>query len=244
MEFVRRHLSYSNIAATLALVFAMSGGALAATHYLINSTKQINPKVLNALRAGTGATGANGANGAAGAAGAQGSQGPAGPTGNTGPEGPKGLDGNAKEGKEGKEGPPGQEGKEGKEGKEGGHVGPWIPITSHSKLKEVTGFEELGVRTESAGATARLRGVLEVISEVHTTTEPLFIIPVGERPCKNLEFGDGVSFGGGSNHVGSLAISAETGAVTDPEVPVPAGNRYLLDGITWDVPPSRNECLN
>ena len=44
---MRRHLSYANVATTLALGLAMSGGALAAGHYLINSSKQINPKVLN-----------------------------------------------------------------------------------------------------------------------------------------------------------------------------------------------------
>jgi hypothetical protein len=70
--------------ATLALFFAMSGGALAAKHYLVNSTKQINPKVLRALKGKTGPTGP------AGALGAQGKEGAAG-----------------KEGKEGKEGKPG-----------------------------------------------------------------------------------------------------------------------------------------
>ena len=35
----------------------MSGGALAATHYLINSKKQINPKVLKQLKGNKGATG-------------------------------------------------------------------------------------------------------------------------------------------------------------------------------------------
>jgi hypothetical protein len=48
---MRRHLTYANVAATLALVFSMSGGALAAKHYLIDSTKQINPKVLKSLSA-------------------------------------------------------------------------------------------------------------------------------------------------------------------------------------------------
>jgi hypothetical protein len=47
MNSIRRRLSYANVVATLALVFAMSGGALAASHYLVNSTKQINPKVLS-----------------------------------------------------------------------------------------------------------------------------------------------------------------------------------------------------
>ena len=43
-------LTYANVAATLALVFSMSGGALAASHYLINSKSQINPKVVRALK--------------------------------------------------------------------------------------------------------------------------------------------------------------------------------------------------
>jgi Collagen triple helix repeat (20 copies) len=85
---MRRHLSYANVAATLALVFAMSGGALAANSYLINSTKQINPKVLKKL---TGKAGKTGKVGPAGATGAIGVTGAAGATG--------------KEGKEGKPGP-------------------------------------------------------------------------------------------------------------------------------------------
>jgi hypothetical protein len=46
---MRRHLNYANVVATLALVFAMSGGALAAKHYLVNSPKQISPKVLKSF---------------------------------------------------------------------------------------------------------------------------------------------------------------------------------------------------
>jgi hypothetical protein len=49
-KFMRRHFSYANVVATLALLFAMSGGALAATHYLLNSVSQINPRVLAKLR--------------------------------------------------------------------------------------------------------------------------------------------------------------------------------------------------
>ena len=63
---MRKRLSYANVTATLALVFAMSGGAMAANHYLITSTKQINPKVLKKL------TGKPGKNGTAGATGATG----------------------------------------------------------------------------------------------------------------------------------------------------------------------------
>jgi hypothetical protein len=88
------------VAATLALVFSMSGGALAANHYLISSTKQINPKVLKKLKGNAGPKGATGAagvtgaagpTGATGATGAAGAAGPTGPTGATGPEGKEGA---------------------------------------------------------------------------------------------------------------------------------------------------------
>ena len=76
--FPRRHLSYANVVATLALVFAMSGGALAANHYLLTSTRQVSPKVLSALK---GKTGPAGKAGAVGSAGAQGPEGKAGANG-------------------------------------------------------------------------------------------------------------------------------------------------------------------
>ena len=72
---MRRRLTYANVAATLALVLAMSGGALAASHYLINSTKQINPKVLKKLHGARGARGAVGPNGAVGPQGVTGATG-------------------------------------------------------------------------------------------------------------------------------------------------------------------------
>jgi hypothetical protein len=85
--FIRKRLTYANVVATLALLFAMSGGALAASKYLITSTKQISPKVVKQLK------------------------GNAGPAGNTGPSGPAG-----KEGQTGKTGEPGKEGKAGAPG--------------------------------------------------------------------------------------------------------------------------------
>jgi|ERR1700722_13775699 len=83
----RMHLTPSTVIATLALVFAMSGGAYAAGKYVITSTKQISPKVLKAL---TGKTGANGATGATGATGPSGPGGPQGPPGNAGAAGAAG----------------------------------------------------------------------------------------------------------------------------------------------------------
>ena len=81
---IRKRLTYANVAMTLALVFAMSGGAYAASKYIITSTKQIKPSVLKSLK------GAKGATGAAGAAGAQGAQGLKGETGAAGAAGVKG----------------------------------------------------------------------------------------------------------------------------------------------------------
>lgn len=88
---MRRPITYANVAATLALVFSMTGGAIAASRYLVNSTKQISPKVLEKLR---------GHNGRSGAKGATGPIGPAGPTGKEGPQGSAGA-----QGKEGPQGP-------------------------------------------------------------------------------------------------------------------------------------------
>jgi hypothetical protein len=89
----RIHVTPATVIASLALVFAMTGGAYAASKYLITSTKQISPKVLKQLK------GAKGANGAPGAAGATGAAGPGGPAGPTGPGGPSG--GNGANGKDG-----------------------------------------------------------------------------------------------------------------------------------------------
>jgi hypothetical protein len=79
---VPRRLSYANVAATLALVFAMSGGAIAAKHYLISSTTQISPKVLKKLK------GRTGKQGPAGREGTPGREGPAGKAGANGERGP------------------------------------------------------------------------------------------------------------------------------------------------------------
>jgi len=98
---IRKRLTYSNVVVTLALVFAMAGGANAAKHYLITSTKQIKPSVLGLLKGKAGATGATGDKGASGERGATGVTGVAGAagatgaTGTTGATGPQGEPGEA-----------------------------------------------------------------------------------------------------------------------------------------------------
>lgn len=97
---IGKRFSYANVVVTLALVFAMSGGAYAAGKYVVVSTKQISPKVLKQLSGKVGPTGKTGPGGPAG------SPGPGGPTGSTGPTGPAGAKGEA--GVEGKAGTNGE----------------------------------------------------------------------------------------------------------------------------------------
>jgi Collagen triple helix repeat (20 copies) len=100
-QWIRRRLTYANVMMTLALVFAMSGGAYAAKHYLITSTKQISPKVLKQLQ------------GKAGSQGSEGKQGSAGPA---GPQGPVGSAGKGEKGERGEKGDPGTNGTNGTNG--------------------------------------------------------------------------------------------------------------------------------
>ncbi|HEY5193273.1 MAG TPA: collagen-like protein [Solirubrobacteraceae bacterium] len=104
-SWIRRRVTYANVAMTLALVFAMTGGAYAAKKYLITSTRQISPKVLSSLKGKAGPAGPAGPAGTAGAAGIAGSQGPAGAPGAKGETGPAGLAGSA--GPAGAKGAPG-----------------------------------------------------------------------------------------------------------------------------------------
>ena len=121
---VRRRMSYANVVATLALLFAMSGGALAASKFLIVSTKQIKPSVLAQLKGKNGASGAPGATGPAGPQGPAGANGKDGAPGAAGEPGPKGATGAA-----GSAGPAGQKGATGATGAAGptGSAGPTGP---------------------------------------------------------------------------------------------------------------------
>jgi len=136
---LRNRFTYSNVVATLALVFAMSGGAYAASKFLITSTKQIKPSVLASLKGKAGANGAPGATGPAG---------PAGPAGGVGTQGPAGTAGT--------NGTPGTEGKEGKAGKNGANGAAGSPWTANGTLpvgSTETGVWAMGPVSTGAGLT-------------------------------------------------------------------------------------------
>jgi hypothetical protein len=105
MGLVRRHLSYANVVASLALFLALGGAAFAATQLPRNSvgTGQLKPeavtsgkiakKTRNQLRGATGPQGPQGKTGKTGAKGAAGARGATGVKGDTGARGPAGPDG-------------------------------------------------------------------------------------------------------------------------------------------------------
>ena len=90
---IRKRFTFANVVMVFALVFAMTGGAYAASKYVITSTKQISPKVLKQLQGKGGPKGQAGASGEAGSIGSQGPGGPAGPNGKNGENGAPGSAG-------------------------------------------------------------------------------------------------------------------------------------------------------
>ena len=162
----QRRITYANVAATLALVLAMSGGAYAAKRYLITSTKQISPKVLRALK------GKNGKSGAKGVAGASGPAGPAGPAGAKGDAGAAGAGGaQGPQGEKGERGAKGQEGPEGPEGSPwtaGGTLPSSRTETGAWTSGEITGTSSINVLT-SISFPIPLAAALDA-SHVHYVT--------------------------------------------------------------------------
>jgi hypothetical protein len=130
-SWIRRRVTYANVAVTLALVFAMSGGAFAVTSKgggssatAVATKKKAKTKVLRGPR------------------GPQGLPGPAGPAGPAGPQGPKGETGTA-----GKNGEPGKNGENG------------APGTAGANGKSVTlAAEPKGANCEEGGTKVEVEG--------------------------------------------------------------------------------------
>jgi hypothetical protein len=150
---LRSRLNYANVIATLALFFALSGGAAyAASHYLITSTKQIKPSVLASLKGKAGSAGPAGATGPAGV------QSPAGPAGAQGPAGTAGA-----KGETGPKGEPGAKGEKGIQGEKG-----------------TTGFTETlpSGKTEKGTWSYGMTSAESVVS----TASISFVIPLAKAP--------------------------------------------------------------
>jgi Collagen triple helix repeat (20 copies) len=145
---IRRHMNPATVIAMVALVFAITGGAFAATgsggssHGALIATAakaKGKPKAKVGPRGPAGPAGKNGATGSAGPAGTVGAQGAQGAKGEAGPQGAPGQEGPA--GKEGKTGLTGKEGKAGIEGKEGS-PGPTCNVSGECNLP--SGASETG----------------------------------------------------------------------------------------------------
>ncbi len=124
MKRITKHLNASTAIALVALIFAITGGAFAATggrsngpsHATLTASaakSKAKPKTKAGPRGPAGPAGKNGTNGTNGAPGAQG---PAGPAGATGPAGSNGSNGEKGEKGEKGEGPRGPQGIPGKNG--------------------------------------------------------------------------------------------------------------------------------
>jgi hypothetical protein len=258
LSAIRRRVTYANVGVTLALVFAMSGGAYAASRYVISSTKQISPKVLKALQGKVGREGASGAQGSPGATGPQGAAGAKGETGAMGPQGPAGPVG--KNGENGKDGTTGFTEKlpSGKTLK-----GEWL-ITSTSASEFIGTSASFGIPVENEAGEAptphlvRANGkevIAKGTSEIEEVT-PVNCLGSVAKPSANpgslcvYEHEEvGLQAGEGDHAfpmVCSLATEGLSGCLaeagTQPEadssgfglIAIPSGSVVLTDG-TWAV---------
>jgi hypothetical protein len=205
-SFLRRHLSYANVTATMALLLAMSGSALAASKeftaetkskefsYLITSISQISPKVQAELKATgkAGRAGPAGVPGAPGTPGVSGSQGPAGLTGAEGTPGIKGAQGN--EGKSGEKGPLGERGEIGERGEPGEQGLSLLSKSEQETLKSILPYIKYVASGVGGKPTILLSGANVQIVNGEGSTEATngagnLVIGYDENPNKEAQTG-------------------------------------------------------
>jgi hypothetical protein len=160
---LRTRFGIPGLIATVALVFAMTGGAFAAK-YLITSTRQISPSVLKKLKGNAGPAGAPGAPGAQGPAGL------AGPAGAAGKDGAKGATGEA-----GAKGATGATGPTGKEGS------PWTNLGTLPSGKTETGFWAVNAtKADEVGAYAPITFNIPLAAGLEPSKVHYVVSPEGE----------------------------------------------------------------
>ncbi len=175
---IRKHLTPSTAIAFLALVFALTGGAFAATSHGGGSPRataivaKAKPRVKPGPRGPAGPKGATGATGAAGAAGPPGTTGPGGPAGAKGENGAVGAAGTA--GATGPQGPQGEKGEKGLQGEpgepaSGGGYPKTLPAGETETGSFVANFEKTGATFTAISFPVKLP--LEIgVGEVHYVT--------------------------------------------------------------------------
>jgi hypothetical protein len=206
---IRRHLSYANVVATMALLFAMGGSALAANHfaaqaaktksrefgYVITSIDQISPKVQAKLKKAAGKPSRAGPAGATGAPGAIGSQGPAGASGAGGTPGVEGVRG--EQGTAGVRGEQGTSGIQGAPGEKGETGEPGLSVLSKSEqetLKSVLPYVKYVATGVGGKPTILLSGANVQIVNGEGTTQTTngagnLILGYDENPNEEAQTG-------------------------------------------------------
>jgi hypothetical protein len=228
MKLKFRRPSPAMVVACLALFVASTGTSIAASHYLITSTKQIKPSVLKQLK------GARGPRGATGATGSQGAQGLKGDTGSQGAQGLKGDTG--LQGSKGDTGTTGPQGLKGDTGASGatGETGPQGPsgvvttVTFVGSIDEIPGDSGIvfagPTATVTTTADQRLTGAAEA---------PLYS---GDSTAASFYYGLCYQSHGGG---GLLTNFASTGSLVyaDPSDPrVITATASVVPGAgTWNV---------
>jgi hypothetical protein len=215
---IRKRVTYTNVAMTLALVFAMTGGAYAASKVLITSTKQIKPSVLAQLKGKAGANGTPGAQGPAGVAGAQGPAGPQGAAGAVGAEGPAG--------------PVGATGPKGANGKNGE---PWTPNNTLPVGATETGAWSFGSINSTATSSSPLW--VPIASFTVQLASPLTKSQVHFINKENKEVVE--------TEAGELEEKASTACTGSAEAPTAeSGNLCVYGGFEMETLTTSNEIKN